>query len=116
MGDVANFKQAVGHAQCTLKWPRPIGRNCGLEQGEPPNRTKFVLNYRTSNHVMNLSECIGLVQHAYEMPPTAANFNINILIASYSVRVNAHVNHKKKPDVYIPHLDKVLDFGYAHMR
>lgn len=87
-----------------------------LSRGKPPKREQLLLFCRTSSHLVNQSECVGLIQHAFEMVPTPINYLLNIEMIRYLHRVRADTRFPKEFKVYLSHIDRVLAFGYAHLR
>lgn len=87
-----------------------------MSRSKPPRREKLLLWCRTSSHVLNQTEVVGLIAHAFELVPTAINYNLNIELVKYMLRVGAKRSFPKEFEIFLPHIDRVLAFGYGHLR
>lgn len=85
-------------------------------RAKPPIRDKLILWCKTSKHIANLTETIGLMHHGFELNPTSVNYNLNIEIIKYMLRAAIHTRFQKEFDIYRAHVDKVLAFGFTQLR
>lgn len=85
-------------------------------RSKPPKREKLLLFCKTSAHTPNKTECIGIIQHAFELHPSHLNYNLNIEVANYLIRNDVPAKFEKQWNIYLSHLDSVLSFGYCHLR
>lgn len=73
----------------------PLFEAVDQARSTPPHREKLLLFCRTSTHKPNQTETVGLIQFAFELNPTAVNYNLNVELARYLLRAQCQSSYER---------------------